>query len=332
MSYYLKNKKVLVTGGTGLIGIPLVRKLKDIGAVIRVVSMDQESHFSDDIEFIRGDLCDKEVCKQVVHGVDVIFHLAGIKGGTGVTHSKAATFLIKNILMNTQIMEAAREVKVERFLYASSICIYPPAKVFEEKNALTNLPHPSDIYGGMSKLVGEMQIEAYKLQYDLENFLIARPVNTYGPYDNFNPVSSLIIPALLYRIFQGENPLTVWGDGSSVRDFVYSDDVADFFILMMEKNSKGPFNVGSGQGITIKNVVESVVKHARELINTDITFCWDTSKPSGEKYRLASMVKVEKELGWKPSIDLDTGIRKTMEWYKENCSTHIERYSILSDK
>jgi len=154
-----KGKNVLVTGGTGLIGISLVKKLDKMGTNIRVVSLDDGSPFAENIGFVRADICEREVCKSVLKDIDIVFHLAGIKGGIGVAKTKASTFLLKNILMNIQIMEAAREAKVRRFLYTSSICIYPPAEVFEEKNALAGLPHPSDRFGGISKLVGECRRE-----------------------------------------------------------------------------------------------------------------------------------------------------------------------------
>jgi len=331
MYSYLNRKKVLVTGGSGLIGIPLVKQLQRIDADVRVVSLDDESPFDANVEFIRGDICNREICDKVLQDIQIVFHLAGIKGSIGVAQKKAATFLVKNILMNMNIMEAARENQIERFLYASSICIYPPAEVFEEKNAFTGLPHPSDKFGGMAKLAGEMQIEAYKLQYNIENFLIARPANTYGPYDNFNPVSALIIPALIYRVFEGENPLSVWGDGSAVRDFVYASDVADFMMQMVEQNEATPLNVGSGEPITIKSVAETVVKHAEKALKKQIDIKWDTTKPTGEKYRVTSIKEAKSILGWSPKVSLDAGIEKTVKWYSENRSKLIKRYDIMSE-
>jgi len=331
MSFFT-GKKVLVTGGTGLIGIPLVRKLDEMGARVRVASLDEEGLFGDRIEFMRGDFCETSFCETVLKDIEVVFHLAGIKGGIGVSHSRAATFLVKNILMNIQVMEAARKACVERFLYASSICIYPPATVFEEKNAFSGFPHPSDKFGGMAKLIGEMQIEAYKFQYALDNFLTVRPANTYGPYDNFNPGSALIIPALIHRLFAGENPLTVWGDGTAVRDFIYSGDVADLMILIVERNEKCALNAGSGEPVTIKTVAETVVKCAREVLGRKVDITWDTSKPSGEQYRTTSIEEARSRLGWSPKYSLERGIGETVRWYHENRTKLIHRYSILSEE
>lgn len=330
MKNYFHNKKILVTGGTGLIGIPLVSNLIKLGAAIRVVSLDERSPFARSVEFIKADLCDKNMCAKAVKGMDIVFHLAGIKGGVGVSRSKAATFLVKNILMNIQVMEAARNAQVERFLYASSICIYPPAKVFVEENAGTGLPHFSDKFGGMAKLVGEMQIEAYRLQYGLKNFLIARPVNTYGPNDNFNPVSALVIPGLIYRIFNKENPLVMRGDGSAVRDFIYAEDVADFLMLMISKNAPGPYNVGSGIPVSIKSLVTKLAGNAEKFLGRKINVRWDNAKQISEKYRVASIEKAKHELGWVPKTGLDAGIFKTMEWYQANRDRLQRRYTILS--
>jgi len=331
MNSFLKGKRVLVTGGTGLIGIPLVHHLKDIGTEVRVLSLDDRSPFDDSIDFVRGDICDSTVCERAVQDTQVVFHLAGLKGGIGVAQKKASTFLVDNTLMNINIMEAARKSQVERFLYTSSICIYPPARVFEEENAFSGFPHPSDKFGGMAKLIGEMQIEAYKLQYNLENFLIARPANTYGPHDNFNPVSALIIPALIYRVFCGENPLTVWGDGSVVRDFVYASDVADFMIQMVEQNVNTPLNVGSGNFVDIKSIAETVIKHAENTLNRKIDIKWDTTKPTGEKYRVTSIKKSQALLGWSPKVSLDEGIKNTVAWYSKNRTKQIKRHDIMTE-
>jgi len=327
----ISGKNVLVTGGTGLIGIPLVRKLNKMGAHVRVVSLDEYSPFGDSVEFIKGDLCDKETCERVVKEMHIVFHLAGIKGGIGVAYSKASTFMLKNILMNIQIMEAARKSRIESFLYTSSICIYPPARVFEESNVFSGLPHPSDRFGGMSKLIGEMQIEAYKLQYEAKNFLTVRPGNTYGPYDNFNSKSALIIPALIYRAVEGENPLTVWGDGSAVRDFVYADDVADLMELMVVKNESTPLNAGGGEPLTIKTVAETIVKHVATILGQKIDIRWDTTKPSGEKYRVTSIEQAKVRLGWSPKVSFGAGIENTVKWYVANKSKLIKRYDIMSE-
>ncbi|MHC4662656.1 MAG: NAD-dependent epimerase/dehydratase family protein [Planctomycetota bacterium] len=331
MAAYLEGKRILVTGGTGLIGIPLARKLQQIGAKVRVASLDSHNPFDDGIEFVRGDLCNEEFCAASMKDIQVVFHLAGIKGGIGVARTKASTFLLKNVLMNIQVMEAARKADVERLLFTSSICIYPPAEVFREDQAFTGLPDQSDRYGAISKLVGEMQIEAYRLQYELEGLLIARPTNTYGPYDNFDPESALIVPALIHRALNGENPLVVWGDGSTVREFAYSEDAADALITITEKNAPGPYNVGSGEAVSISEVAGLVAKHASELMGTPVKVEWDTTKPTGEKYRVASIDKLRSELGWSPGVSLSEGIRRTMEWYRDNRETNLGRYSILSE-
>ncbi len=330
MAGYFHNKKVVVTGGTGLIGIPMVLKLQEAGASVRVVSLDETVPFSGDVEFLQADLCSFDNCARAVDGADIVFHLAGIKGGIGVGQTRAASFLVKNVLMNTLMMEAARKADAGQFVYASSVCIYPPAEVFEEKNAGTGLPHPSDRFGGMSKLVGEMQIDAYRLQYSLDSFLTGRITNTYGPYDNFNPESALVIPALIQRAFAGENPLNIWGDGSAQRDFLYSDEAAECLMLMAERNLAGPYNVASGVPVSVKDIAETVADCVGSFTGRKVDVVFDASKPTGEKYRIASIDKVKEEMGWEPKVDLSEGIRRTVEWYGRNCDALPERYSILS--
>ncbi len=184
----------------------------------------------------------------------------------------------------------------------------------------------------MAKLVGEMQIEAYRLQYGIKNFLVARPANTYGPWDNFDPVSALIIPALIHRAFAGENPLVVWGDGTAVRDFVFSDDVADFLMAMVAQDAPGPYNVGSGMSLSIQDVALSVALHAGRCLGRTIEVRWDTTKATGEPVRVTSIEKAQRELGWAPKIGTDEGIAKTVEWYHGHKDRLLKRYSILSEE
>lgn len=327
-----KGKNILVTGGTGLIGIPLVNKLVRLGGAVTAVSLDGASPFDKSVAFVRADLCEPDVCERLMAGKDIVFHLAGIKGSIGVAKTRAATFLIKNLLMNTLVMEAARKANVEKFLFASSICIYPPASVFEEKNAFTALPDVSDRFGAMSKFIGEMQIETYGLQYSLKNFFIARPANTYGPFDNFNPASALVIPGLIYRIFSGENPLRIWGDGSAIRDFVFCDDVAEAMVRMVIQNKVGPFNIGSGRPVAIKDLVGIIVESAQKSMGKKVNVEWDASKPSGEKFRVTSIDRIKRETGWEPAIGLEEGIFQTIDWYEHNKLSLLQRYSILSEE
>jgi GDP-L-fucose synthase len=132
-------------------------------------------------------------------------------------------------------------------------------------------------------------------------------------------------------VFEGENPLKVWGDGSAIRDFVYSSDVADFMIQMVQKNETSPLNVGSGEAVDIKSVAETVVKHMGKIFDRKIEIKWDAAKPTGEKYRVTSIEKAKSILGWYPKVSLDSGIEKTIQWYNTNKTHLIKRYSIVSE-
>ena len=251
-----KNKQVLVTGGTGMIGIQLVRLLLDQGANVRVASLDPLPSNNNDIEFIRGNLVDWEFCQKITSNMDYVFQLAGIKGSVGIGTMKAASFFVPHILMNTMMMEAARKADVQRYLYTSSVGVYHPASLFVEDEAWDGPPHHTDRFAGWAKRMGELQAEAYKTEYGWDQIAIVRPSNVYGPKDNFDPQTAMVIPALINRVAAGENPLVVWGDGSAIRDFIYSKDVAEGMLLAMEHGANcTPINLGSGEGVSIRSTI-----------------------------------------------------------------------------
>ena len=135
-------------------------------------------------------------------------------------------------------MEAARRCGVDRFLYTSSIGVYSPSEIFHEDDVWNTFPSPNDRFAGWAKRMGELQAEAYAIEYGWERISIVRPANVYGPFDNFDPGSAMVIPSLINRATSGENPLLVWGDGSQIRDFVHADDVARGMLVVVEKGSE----------------------------------------------------------------------------------------------
>lgn len=310
-----KNKKVLVTGGTGLIGRPLVRFLVQAGAKVRVSCLHEPVDPHPDVEYIRGNLVEMDFCGKIVEGMQCVFHLAASRGSVGLVSKNVADFFVPPLLINTNMMEEARKAGVERYLFASSICIYAPAQVFVEDKAWDGPPHPSTVFAGWAKRMGELQARAYQEQYGWDKIAIVRPVNVYGPYDNFDPGAAQVIPALIGRVCGGENPLKVWGDGTVIRDFLHCRDVARGILLAMEKYACGmPVNLGSGNGYSIREVVEAIL----EATHADSHVIWDASKPTGEKYRVADISRARKELGFEPEVSLRQGIAETVKWYKEN--------------
>jgi len=324
-----KNKKVLVTGGTGMIGIQLVRLLLDQGANVRVASLDPAPSDSSNIEFLRGNLIDWDFCQKIVSGMDYVFQLAGIKGSVGIGTMKAASFFVPHILMNTMMMEAARKADVQRYLYTSSVGVYHPAALFVEDEAWDGPPHHTDRFAGWAKRMGELQAEAYKTEYGWDKIAIVRPSNVYGPKDNFDPETAMVIPALINRVSSGENPLVVWGDGSAIRDFIYSKDVAEGMLLAMEHGANcTPVNLGSGEGVSIREIVESILGCFPEPPKIK----WDTSKPSGEPIRLVDTTRAKEMLGFSPRTSISEGIAATVEWYKENSNFAKDRYNVFHQK
>ncbi len=313
MSIY-ENKKILVTGGTGLIGRPLVEILIEARARVRIASLDDPSRAHPQAEFKQVDLTQFDNCMRVCENMDFVFHLAGIKGSPAMAAKKPASFFVPTILFNTNMMEAARRCNVERYLFTSSIGVYSPAEIFHEDDVWKTFPSENDRFAGWAKRMGELQAQAYDIEYGWNKIAIVRPANVYGPYDNFDPANAMVIPSLIRRALDGENPLTVWGDGSAVRDFIQARDVARGMLLALENGLGQPINLGSGEGVSIKRIVEIIASHME--VKPEIV--WDTSKPSGDKKRLLDMSRAKALLGFEPEISIEDGIKETMNWYKEN--------------
>lgn len=236
------GKNALVTGGTGLIGRQVVDILAGAGAKVRIVSLDKVN-VNPKAEHVYGDLTDFGFCKELTRGMDFVFHVAGVKGSIEVTKTKPASFFVPLLMFNTNVLEACRLNGVKKILYTSSVGAYPDAEVFREtENA--DLP-PMDMFPGWAKRMGELQIKAYKIQYGLLNFAIVRPCNVYGPGDNFDPKNAMVVPSLMHRIFMKEDPVVVWGDGSAIREFAYSKDVAEGIVQALHYGTRGEFvNLG----------------------------------------------------------------------------------------
>ena len=231
--------------------------------------------------------------------------------------------------MNTLMMEAARQASVERFLYTSSIAVYHPSDVFVEDKAWDGPPHPTDKYAAWAKRMGELQAEAYKVEYDWDKIAIVRPANVYGPYDNFDPKTAMVVPALIGRVANGENPLVVWGDGSPIRDFIYSRDCAEGMLLALERGANcTPINLGNGVGTSIKELVEAIVA----CFDRPPEVIWDTNKPSGQSLRLMDITRAKEMIGFNPRISLYQGIKETVDWYMANANIAGKRYDVFTEE
>ncbi len=328
MTNFYKNKKVLVTGGTGLIGQPLVNLLVEAGAIVTVASLDDPSRAPKNSQFVRVDLRNFDSCMKVCQNQEIVFQLAGIKGSPKMCAEKPASFMVPTVMFSFNIMEAARRSGVERFLFTSSVGVYSPAEVFFEDDVWKTFPSPNDRFAGWAKRLAELQAEAYKIEYGWDKISIVRPANVYGPFDNFDPENAMVIPSLINRALSGENPLTVWGDGSPIRDFIHAKDVARGMMLAVEKGINQPINLGSGEGVTIKQVAEAV---ANNVPSGKIPIIWDVTKPAGDKKRLMDMTRA-KSFGFECTISLEEGIKETINWYLNNKNQLNNRYNSFTVK
>ncbi len=321
-----QNKKVLVTGGTGLIGRPLVEMLIERGASVRIASLDDPSRAHPRAEFMQVNLMYLDKCLEACEGMDYVFQLAGIKGSPAMTAKKPASFFVPTISFNTNMMEAARQCGVQKYLYTSTVGVYAPAEVFYEDDVWKTFPSPNDRFAGWAKRMGELQAEAYQIEYGWKDIAIVRPANVYGPYDNFDPQNAMVIPSLVRRAMDGENPLVVWGDGSPIRDFIHARDVARGMMVVMEKGCGQPVNLGSGVGVTIRRIVEVIVGNLK--VKPEVV--WDTSKPSGDRKRLMDMSRA-RSIGFEPQISIEEGICEVMDWYGKNRGEVDKRYNVFRE-
>jgi len=325
MNNFYKSKNVLVTGGTGLIGQPLCELLKEQEANVTVVSLDGESRAPNDVKYIKSDLRNFQNCIEVCENQDVVFHLAGVKGSPKMTAERPASFFVPTIQFSINMMEAARRQGVKNYLFTSSIGVYEPADIFVEESVWKTQPSHNDRFAGWAKRISELQAEAYMQEYNWKGISIVRPANVYGPFDNFDPENAMVIPSLINRALNTDGPLEVWGDGSPVRDFIHARDVARGMMLMVEKGVNEPVNLGSGSGVTIKEIASAIaLKLDKEII-------WDKTKPMGDAMRLMSTKKAE-SYGFKANIPLIDGISETIEWFKKNQDIASDRYNSFTER
>src|SRR3989344_4074615 len=213
-----KGKKVLVAGGTGMVGIPLVRMLLEQGAHVRIASLDDASRANPKAEFKRTDLRSFDNCLDACRGMDAVFNPLCVKGSPAVTKTRPASFFVPMITFNTNLMEAARQAGVKRYLFTSTVGVYSPAEVFHEDDVWKTFPSENDRLAGWAKRMGELQAQVYQIEYGWKDITIVRPANVYGPYDNFDSVNATVMASLIKRAVSGEDPFVVWGDGSAERD------------------------------------------------------------------------------------------------------------------
>ncbi|MCX5667169.1 MAG: NAD-dependent epimerase/dehydratase family protein [Candidatus Omnitrophica bacterium] len=317
------GKNVLVTGGTGLIGRQVMDMLCKADAHVKTVSLDKVK-INEKADHLFGDLTSFELCMQVTRDIDFAFHLAGVKGSIDVTKTKPASHFVPVLMFNTNLLEACRLNKVKKVLYTSSIGAYESSEIFRESQN-ENGP-PMDFFAGWAKRMGELQIQAYKIQYGLDNFSIVRPCNVYGPGDNFDPDNAMVIPSLMSKILRGDDPVVVWGDGSAVRDFAYSKDIAEGAILALYHGTHSQYvNLGSGKGCSVKELVEALRS------SVDFNYIFDLTKSAGFPKRVMDITLARKMIDYDPTTSLSEGLKATWQWFVKNQTEYTKKKNYFKE-
>jgi len=299
------NSKVFVAGHNGLVGSAIIRNLKS-------------KHY-DNVYWIRRKNCDLRNRLQVDSYFEqakpeYVFLAAAKVGGIHANNEYPAEFIHDNLMIQTNVIDAAYRNGVKKLVFLGSSCIYP--KMAEQpiiEDALMTGPlEPTNDAYATAKIAGIRMCRAYRQQYGF-NAISLMPTNLYGPNDNFDLLNSHVLPAMIRKFHEATDEVTLWGDGSAMREFLHVDDLAEACYTCMEKyDEPEPINVGTGEDVTIKELAETV---ADVVGNRKIK--WDTSKPNGTPRKVLNVNKL-KSLGWNPTINLKEGIQSTYNWYKEN--------------
>jgi GDP-L-fucose synthase len=306
---FWEGKQVLVTGGAGFLGSVVVKNLRNRGCARVFVPGSKEY-----------DLREKEAIIQLLEEThpDIIIHLAAVVGGIGANRSHPGRFFYENAIMGIQLAEYARRLGIPKYVCIGTICAYPKLTPvpFKEEHLWDGYPEETNAAYGLAKKMLLVQLEAYRREYGF-NGIYLLPVNLYGPGDNCDLQTSHVIPAVIRKCLEaklhGDKKIVVWGTGNASREFLYVEDAAEGILLATEHyNDSAPVNLGSGEEITIRELVYLV----RELSGFEGDVEWDTSHPDGQPRRCLDTRRAEREFGFKAKTNLREGLRKTIRWYE----------------
>lgn len=319
---FWNGKHILVTGGTGFIGSHLVERLLREGAVVSVCGRSKNrlvtvlGALASDVKFIEGDLASLDFSQQACRGQEMVFHLAANVAGVGYNSKHPGSILFDNARAGLNILEAAVRSGVERILLTSSACVYRRhcAIPTPETEGFLDDPEPSNLGYGWAKRFLEVQARCYVEEYPIK-VALPRPYNAYGPRDDFDWETSHVIPALIRKVVEGHNPLEVWGDGSQTRSFLYVTDFVEGLMLTMEHYAEcDPINIGASEEVTIADLIKLII----QLAGSQTELAFDLSKPGGQPRRIGDYSKAHELLGFEAKVPLREGLRRTIDWYREN--------------
>ena len=300
---------ILVAGGSGLVGSAIVRELKRLNQDVIGIS-------SKDV-----DLLDRSKTFEFINNLKptAIIDSAAKVGGIGGNNSYPVEFLSQNLQIQSNLMDAAHEAKVSKFVFLGSSCIYPRdcAQPIKEEYLLTGELEQTNSAYAVAKIAGIELIKSYRKEYGYK-WISVMPTNMYGPNDNFDLENGHVLPVLIRKFIEakqsGSGEVILWGSGSPLREFLHVDDLAKAVVLCMDKyDDSKQINIGSGQEVSIKDLADKISK----AVGFSGEIIWDSSKPDGTMRKVLDSSKIAK-LGWKPLISLDQGIASTVEWYLQN--------------
>jgi GDP-L-fucose synthase len=306
----LTGKRVVVTGGAGFLGSFVVEALRRRG--VQEIFVPRKREY---------DLVEREGCRKLVADTrpDVVFHLAARVGGIGANRDNPGLFLYENAIMGLQLFEECRLAGVGKLVVAGTICAYPKfAPVpFKEDDLWNGYPEETNAPYGVAKKLLLVQSQAYRDQYGM-NSIVLFPVNLYGPRDNFDLETSHVIPAMIRKCVvardEGREEVSLWGDGSPTREFIYVEDAAEGLVLGAERyDSSDPVNIGSGEEIAIRDLARLIA----EETGFRGRFAWDASKPNGQPRRRLDVTRAKERFGFTAKTGFREGIRKTVAWFEE---------------
>ena len=311
---FWKDKRVLVTGGSGFLGSHLVRRIRQQGCSEIIVPRSRDC-----------DLREKQSVVSLLERSrpDIIIHLAATVGGIGANQKHPGRFFYDNAIMGIQLIECARLLGVAKFVCAGTVCSYPKFTPvpFREEELWGGYPEETNAPYGLAKKMLLVQLQSYRKEYGFRGIYLI-PVNLYGPRDNFDLESSHVIPAIIRKCVEaqnrGEDKIVLWGTGDVSREFLYVEDAVRGILLAAEHYDKpDPVNLGSGQEISIRELTCLI----RELTGFSGEIEWDSSKPNGQPRRCLDTTRAEREFGFKAEASLRSGLKETIAWYKKTLST-----------
>lgn len=318
-SKFWKEKKVLVTGGAGFIGSHVSEKLVKEGAKATILDhikphkLENIDSIKKRVKLINGDIDNPDTALKACKDQDVVINMAARVGGIEYNMTHQGSILRENLLIACNMLEAARLAKVERFLQVSSACVYPKDAIIPtpESEGFRGEPEPTNGGYGWGKRMCELLSKYYSEEYGMK-IGIVRPYNAYGPRDRFDPKISHVIPALIKRVFDREDPLIVWGSGNQTRAFLFVEDLANGIVLAAEKYCiPDPINLGTDEEVSIKELIGMILK----ITGLKRNVVFDTTKPDGSPRRNSDNSKAKELISFRAKTKLYKGLEKTIKWY-----------------